>query len=290
MSKVGVVVDSAVTIPRELVEEYDIRVVPLQAIFTDKTYKDGIDLKTPDELFQLVEKADKYPTSSAPAPADYLETYRQLSQKVDSIFCVTISGALSMCLKSATLAKEMAQKELPGVKIEVFDSKTTVGAMGLVTLAAARAAASGKDIPQIVEAVSKVRERVNCILLFDTLSYLAKSGRVGRAAALMGTVLSIKPIIEVSSATGLVEPVTRVRTKPKAIKKLMEIVEQRVGTKTQVHIMVEHTRSLDEAEKVKQMAAERFNCVELLLCEFNPVAALITGPRGLGISFYSDGA
>lgn len=290
MSKVGVVVDSAVSIPKELVEEYDIRIVPLQAIFTDRTYRDGIDLKTAEELFQLVEKADKYPTSSAPAPADYLETYRQLSQEVDSIFCVTISGGLSMCLKAATLAKEMAQKELPGVRIEVFDSRTTVGGMGLVTLAAARAAASGKDIPQIVEAVSKVRERVNCVLVFDTLSYLAKSGRVGRAAALMGTVLSIKPIVEVSSATGLVEPVARVRTKPKAIKKLMEIVEQRVGTKTQVHIMVEHTRSLDEAERVKQMAAERFNCVELLLCEFNPVAALITGPRGVGLSFYSDSA
>ncbi len=288
MAKVGVVVDSAVTIPKELIKEYDIRVVPLQAIFTDRTYRDGIDLKTPDELFQLVEKADKYPTSSAPAPAEYLDAYRQLSQEVDSIFCVTISGALSMCLKAATLAKEMAQKELPDVRIEVFDSRTTVGGMGLVTLAAARAAASGKDIAQVVEEASKVRERVNCLLLFDTLSYLAKSGRVGRAAALMGTVLNIKPIVEISSATGLVEPVTRVRTKPKAIKHLLEIAEKRVGTENPVYFLVEHTRSPEEAEKVKQMVAERFNCAELLLAEFNPVAALITGPKGVGLSFYSD--
>lgn len=288
MAKVGVVVDSAVTIPKELVEEYGIRIVPLQAIFTDRTYRDGIDLKTPDELFQLVEKADKYPTSSAPAPAEYLDTFRQLSQEVDSIFCVTISGALSMCLKAASVAKEMAQKELPDVRIEVFDSRTTVGGMGLVTLAAARAAASGKDIAQVVEEASKVREKVNCLLLFDTLSYLAKSGRVGRAAALMGTVLNIKPIVEISSATGLVEPVTRVRTKPKAIKHLLEIAEKRVGTKNPVHILVEHTRSPEEAEKVKQMAVERFNCAELLLAEFNPVAALITGPKGVGLSFYSD--
>jgi len=288
MSKVGVVVDSAVTLPKELVEECDIRVVPLQAIFTDRTYRDGIDLKTPDDLFRLVNGAKNYPTSSAPSPADYLDNYRQLGQEVDSIFCVTISGGLSMCLKAATLAKEMAQKELPNVSIEVFDSRTTVGGMGLITLAAARAAASGKDIAQVVEEASRVRERVNCILLFDTLSYLARSGRVGRAAALMGTVLSIKPIVEVSCATGLVEPVARVRTKPKAIKHLLEIVEKRVGTQNPVHILVEHTRSLDEAEKVKQMAAERFNCAELLLAEFNPVAALITGPKGVGMSFYSE--
>jgi len=288
MSKVGIVADSAVSIPKELIKEYGIQIVPLVAIFGDKSYRDVIDLKTPDEIFQLIDKSDKFPTSSAPPPSDYLEVYRRLSQKVDSIFCATISAALSMCFKSATLAKEMAQSELPEVKIEVFDSRTTVGAMGLITLAAAQAAASGKDMSQVIETANKVRERVNMIFIFDTLSYLAKSGRIGRAQALMGNMLNIKPIVEVSTATGLVEPVGRVRTKPKAVKRLLEVVEQRVGVKKPVHMMVEHTRSLDEAEELKQTVSDRFNCVELLLCEFNPVAALITGPKMLGLSFYRD--
>ncbi len=288
MSKVGIVADSAVSIPKELIKEYGIQIVPLVAIFGDKSYRDVIDLKTPDEIFQLVKKSDKFPTTSAPSPSDYLEVYRRLSQKVDSIFCATISAALSMCFKSATLAKEMAQSELPEVKIEVFDSRTTVGAMGLITLAAAQAAASGKDMAQVIETANKVRERVNMIFIFDTLSYLAKSGRIGRAQALMGNMLNIKPIVEVSTATGLVEPVGRVRTKPKAVKRLLEVVEQRVGVKKPVHMMVEHTRSLDEAKELKQTVSDRFNCVELLLCEFNPVAALITGPKMLGLSFYRD--
>lgn len=287
MNKVGVVIDSAVSLPPDLIKEYGIPVAPLQAIFTDKTYRDVIDLKTPDELFQLVEKADKYPTSSSPSPADYLEIFRKLSQQTDSVFCVTISSSLSMSFKSASVAKEMAQKELPGVKIEIFDSRMTVGGSGMVALAAARAAASGKAIPQILEEVSQLRGRVSCVLIFDTLNYLARSGRVGRAAALMGTVLSIKPIVELSPATGLVEPVARVRTKRKAINYLMDVVEQRMGAKTPLRIMVSHTRSLEEAEKLKQRVAERFNCTELLLAEFNPVAALITGPKGLGLSFYS---
>jgi len=288
MKKVGIVVDSAVSIPGELIKKHDIRVIPLQAIFSDRSYRDGIDLKTPDQLFKLIDKADKFPTSSAPSPADYLGVYRDLSQKVDSILCVTISAELSMCFKAATLAKEMARSELPKLSIEVFDSRTTVGAMGLITLAAAQAAASGQSIAQVVAAAAEVRKKVNCVFLFDTLSYLAKSGRIGRAAALMGNMLSVKPIVEVSTATGRVEPVGRVRTKPKAVKHLLEIAEQRVGTKKPVHVMVEHTRSLDEAEELKQMVAERFNCAELLLCEFNPVAALITGPKMVGLSFYRD--
>jgi DegV family protein with EDD domain len=288
VSKVGIIVDSAVSIPKELIREYGIQVVPLVAIFSDKSYRDLIDLKTPNEIFQLIDKSAKFPTTSAPSPSDYLNVYRRVSEKVVIIFFVYISAALSMCFRSATLAKEMAQNELPKVKIEVFDSRTTVGAMGLITLAAARAAASGKDIAQVVEAAKGVRSRVNMIFIFDTLSYLAKSGRIGRAAALMGNMLSIKPIVEVSTATGLVEPVGRVRTKPKAVKYLLEVVEQRVGVKKPVHMMVEHTRSLDEAKELKQMVSDQFNCVELLLCEFNPVAALITGPKMLGLSFYRD--
>lgn len=290
MAKVGIVADTAASVPEELIREYDIQLVPLLAIFTNNSYRDRTDLKTPDELFQLINKSDKFPTSSAPPPTDYLEVYRQLSQKVASVLCITISADLSMSFKSATIAKKMAKSELPKVNIEIFDSRTTVGAYGLIALAAARAAASGQEMAQVIEAASKVRERVTCIFMIDTLSYLAKSGRIGRAAALMGNMLSIKPIIEVPPSTGLVEPLGRIRTKSKAIKHLLEIVKQRMGTEKPLHVMVEHTCSLDEAEELKQMVGNQFNCAELLLCEFNPVAALITGPRNLGLSFYSDGA
>ena len=290
MSKVGFVIDTGATIPEELVQKYAIKMIPVITVFGDKAYRDIIDLKTPAELFSLIEKADKFPTTSAPPPADYLEVYRQLSRKVDSILCVTISSEMSMCFKSATLAKEMAKKELPKVNIEVFDSRITVGATGLIALAAARAAAKGQDLAQIVEVAKEVRSKVNMVLIMDTLSYLAKSGRIGRAQALMGNMLSIKPIIEVSVSTGLVEPVTRVRTKPKAINQLLEIVKQRVGTKNPLHVMVGHTIIPDEAEMLKQMVRDQFNCAELLVCEFNPTATLITGPRNLGLSFYSEAA
>lgn len=288
MRKVGVVVDSGVSIPEELINEYKIEVVPLVTVFGDKLYRDKIDLKKPSELFQLIDKSDKFPTTSAPSPTDYLETYRKLSQKADSIFYVAMSSKLSVSFNSATMAKEMAENELPDISIEVFDSMTTVGASGLVALAAARAGASGKSLAQVVKIAKEVRAKVTMIFVMDTLSYLAKSGRIGKAQALMGNILSIKPIVEIPTSSGRVEPVTRVRTKPKAVKQLLDIVEQRVGTKKPVHIMVEHTAVPDEAARLKETVAARFNCAELLLCEFNPTGAVTIGPGNLGLSFYID--
>ena len=288
--RIALVTDSAVNIPEKLLQEYRIQVVPLLLNFENRTYRDIIDIKTPSELFQLVNKSSKFPTTSAPSPAAYLEVYRQLSQEADNILCITISSGLSMSFNAATQAKGMAQSELPRVNIQVFDSKTTVGAYGFIVLAAARAAASGQEMAQVIEAASRVRERVSCVFMFDTLSYLARSGRIGRAAALMGNMLSIKPIVEVPASSGIVEPVARVRTKSRAIERLLEMVRQRAGTDNQLHIIVEHTRVPEDAEELKQIVHSQFNCAELLLGEFNPVAALVTGPGNLGLGFYSDSA
>jgi DegV family protein with EDD domain len=289
MTKVGVVADTAASIPEDLIQKYGIAMVPLITVFEDRSYRDGIDLQEASQLFELVYKADKFPSSSAPPPADYLDLYRQLAQdKVEGIISITISSGLSMCFNVASQAKEMVKKELPGVKIEVFDSRTTVGGFGLIVLAAARAAAEGKNLTQVVKAASEVRDRLHCIILFDTLSYLSKSGRLGRGAALMGTILSIKPIAEVPPSTGMVEPITRVRTRPKALKHLVDIVRRRSKPGDKMHFLVEHTVTSEEAEKLTRMLNEEFDCAEVLTCDTQPVAALKIGPRSIGLSFYCD--
>ena len=289
MRKVGVVADTAASIPEDLIKKYGITMVPLITVFEDKSYRDGIDLKEASQLFDLVNKADKFPSSSAPPPADYLGFYRKLAQdKLEGILSLTISTGLSVCFDVATQAKKMAEKELTGVNIEVFDSKTTVGGFGMIVLAAARAAAEGKDLAQVIKAASEVRDKLNCSILFDTLSYLAKSGRIGRANALMGTILSIKPIGEIPPSIGTVEPVTRVRTRPKALKYLLEIVRRRSKPGDKIHFLVEHTVTAEEAEKLIKMLNEEFDCAEVLSCDTQPVAALKIGPKSIGMTFYSD--
>ena len=289
MRKVGVVADTAASIPEDLIKEYGIAMVPLLTISDDKTYRDGIDLKEASQLFDLVYKADKFPTSSAPPPADYLNLYRQLAEeKVEGILSITISSGLSVCFDTACQSKEMAAKELPGVRVEVFDSRTTISGFGMIVLAAARAAAEGKDLDQVIKAANEVKDKLHCVILFDTLSYLAKSGRIGRANALMGTLLSIKPIAEIPPSTGMVEPVTRVRTRPKALKHLVEIVRRRSKPGDKIHFLVEHTVTSEEAEKLIKMLGEEFDCAEVLSCDTQPVAAMKLGPKSIGLTFYSE--
>jgi len=289
MRKVGVVADTAASMPEDLIKKYGITMVPLITVFEDKSYRDGIDLKEASQLFDLVNKADKFPSSSAPPPADYLNLYRKLAQdKMEGILSITISSGLSACFDVATQSKQMAEKELPGVRVEVFDSRTTVGGFGMIVLAAARAAAEGKDLAQVIKAASEVKDKLSCIVLFDTLSYLAKSGRIGRANALMGTMLSIKPIAEIPPSIGTVEPVTRVRTRPKALKYLVEIARRRSKPGDKMHFLVEHTVTSKEAKKLVKMLHEEFDCTEVLTCESQPVAALKIGPKSIVLTFYSD--
>jgi len=289
MRKVGVVADTAASMPEDLIKKYGITMVPLITVFEDKSYRDGIDLKEASQLFDLVNKADKFPSSSAPPPADYLNLYRKLAQdKMEGILSITISSGLSACFDVATQSKQMAEKELPGVRVEVFDSRTTVGGFGMIVLAAARAADEGKDLAQVIKAASEVKDKLSCIVLFDTLSYLAKSGRIGRANALMGTMLSIKPIAEIPPSIGTVEPVTRVRTRPKALKYLVEIARRRSKPGDKMHFLVEHTVTSKEAKKLVKMLHEEFDCTEVLTCESQPVAALKIGPKSIVLTFYSD--
>lgn len=289
MRKVGVVADTAASMPEDLIKKYGITMVPLITVFEDKSYRDGIDLKEASQLFDLVNKADKFPSSSAPPPADYLNLYRKLAQdKMEGILSITISSGLSACFDVATQSKQMAEKELPGVRVEVFDSRTTVGGFGMIVLAAARAADEGKDLAQVIKAASEVKDKLSCIVLFDTLSYLAKSGRIGRANALMGTMLSIKPIAEIPPSIGTVEPVTRVRTRPKALKYLVEIARRRSKPGDKMHFLVEHTVTSKEAKKLVKMLHEEFDCAEVLTCESQPVAALKIGPKSIVLTFYSD--
>ena len=286
MSKVAIVTDSSVTMPEDLVNKYDIHLVPLVFHLDNKTYRDTIDIKTTDELFQLVKKSANFPTTSAPLPGEYAELYRRLGKNTDSIFNATISANLSMTFKSATQAKEEVRNELPNLNIEVFDSKTTVGAMGFIVLAAAQAAASGKNLKTVAKVAKGTRAKINYLFMMDTLSYLARSGRISKAAALAGNMLSMKPITEISTATGRPSVLARPRTKKKALQALVAIVKQRVSGPKPLHVMIDHTGLVEEAESLRETFLTEFDCAEVLLCRYNPVASLIVGPGGVGFSFY----
>jgi DegV family protein with EDD domain len=282
MNKVAIVTDSTCCLPQELVREYDICVVPISINYEGKSYRDGIDI-SPNEVYRIMRKREALPTTSVPSPGDFLETYRQLSSKAESILCITVTGLQSKMFDTALLAKE----ETPNTAIEVLDSRAVAGSLGFIVLAAAKAAREGASLTQAAEAARSMIPRVNSIFMLDTLFYLARTGRIGRASAWAGALLDMKPIVEHSTAIGETTPVARPRTKSKAVRRLLEIMAQRVGD-SPVHVNVHHGDELEEGEKLKAQIASQFNCVELYLTDFTPAMGVHAGPGLLAISFYAE--
>ena len=285
MSKVAIVTDTTACLPRELVEEYGIKIVPMSLIFEDRVYRDEVDV-TPSEVYQMLEQEEKIPSTSAPSPGSYLEAFRELSQRAESIVCLTMPSELTMAFQSATQAKEMAKEELPHTPVEVIDCRSAAGAHGLVTLAAARAAAAGQGLNEVINVTKDMMQRVHMIGVMDTLVYLAKGGRIPKIAAWAGTVLKIKPILTLSQ--GKPAPVTAVRTKSRGLERLLEIMRQRTRPNGLIHAIVLHANVLEEAESLKQRIAEEFNCAEIYVKDFTPVMGVHTGPGLVGIAFYVD--
>ncbi|MBE9512991.1 MAG: DegV family protein [Chloroflexi bacterium] len=283
-NKVAIVTDTTACIPREQVEQYAIELVPIDVIFGDKVYRDGIDI-TPAEFYALLKQADTLPTTSGSLPGPFVEAYRKASQRASSILCITISAKFSGMFNSAQLAIEMTKEDLTGVVIEVLECTTAAVGQGLVVLAAAKAAASGKNLAEVVDTARSVMQRVNLFATLDTLHYLVKGGRVPKAAALASSLLKIKPIFTVSD--GEAHPVTNVRTNPGAMKRLLKIMGQKVVKGQPLHAAVMHADALDRAIAFRNQISSRFDCAELFITEFTPVMGVHTGPGVIGVAFYS---
>lgn len=286
MKKVAIMTDSSCCIPEELVREYDIYVLPLLMIYKGESYRDGIDM-TAGEVYRIMRKREELPTTSIPSAGDFLEAYRQLSEKAESILCVTLSAQYSKTFDTALLAKEMAKDEIPNTAIEIIDSRSAAGSLGFIVLEAAKAAKEGANLNQAAEAARNMMRRINLIAMLDTLYYLVRGGRVGKASAWAGSLLSIKPILEVPTSTGYTEALERPRTKREAVKRLLEIMAERVGD-SPVHVLVHHAGVPEEGEELKARVASQFDCAELYLTDFTPTMGVHTGPGLLGLAFYAE--
>jgi len=283
-TKVAIVTDTTACIPREQVEKYGIELVPIGLIFGDKVYRDGVDI-SPAEFYALLRQAKKLPTTSGSLPGPFLEAYRKASQRSSSILCITESSKFSGMCNSARVAAEMAKEALTDVVIEVLDCATAAAGQGLVVLVAAKAAASGKSLAEVVDTAKSVVQRVNLYATMDTLYYLVKGGHVPKAAALASSLLKIKPIFTVSD--GDAHPVTNARTNPGAMKRILKIMEQKVVKGQPLHVAVMHADALDRAIVLRNQISSRFDCAELFITEFTPVMGVHTGPGVIGVAFYS---
>ncbi len=286
MHNIAIVIDSTTTIPKEYIEKYNITVVPVNLIIGGRIYLDGVDLQ-PHEYYPMLKKAKKLPTTSAPPPTSFLEAYRRASSGQKDVLCVCISSKMSAVYNVARQAAEMASESLPDIDVKVFDAHTAAGAAGFIALEAARAADDGGNMKQVIEAVQRVKSKVQMISMLDTLEYLAKGGRISRPTAWFGNLFNIKPILQTKTEEGTASHLGKVRSRRKGIDRLISIMKERVG-ESAVHVNVQHADAYDQAAAMKERIASEFNCAELFLTDFTVTMGTHTGPGLLVLAFYTD--
>jgi DegV family protein with EDD domain len=285
MRKVAVVTDTTACVPQAQVKQYDIEVVPVQLIFEEKTYRDGIDM-SPTEFYSLLRKAKKMPTTSSSSPQPYIDAYINASQKAESILCITEPAKFSAMFNSARVAMDMAREKIGDMPIEVIDCSTAAAGQGLVTLAAARAAALNKTLAEVKEAAERVMARVNLFATLDTLQYLAKSGRVPQAAVLVNNILNIKPVFTLNHSDA--HTVALPRSLQSATKRMLKLMAKEVVKGRLLHVAVMHADALEQAVLLKDRITSQFECSEIFITEFTPVMGVHTGPGLFGVAFYSE--
>lgn len=279
--KVAVVMDSTANLSPEILAENDLETIPLNLIWGGESYRDGIDITT-DEFYERLANSSEMPTTSQPSVGDFQEFYTRVAETAESIVCVTISSDLSGTYASATGAAELME----GVPIEVIDSRSVSVGHGFVTLAAARAAQAGADCQAAAQAARDVVPILDVFFAVDTLEYLHRGGRIGGASWLIGSALSIKPVLQVDD--GKIDSLTRVRTKKKALKYLADLAEQKYQGKNNVHLAVVDAVSPDEARQLGEELQKRLNPVELIYGELSPVVGTHGGPGTVGFGGYYE--
>ena len=285
MNKVAIMTDTASFMSQEIADKHDIRLVPLYVTIEGKSYPENeIDLAWFYEQMPRWKEEGRLPTTSAISVGDFLETYRELSQKAEAIVHISCSAKLSMSLNAALQAKAMAQDELAQTAIEAVDSATACGAEMLIALEAARAAAAGKSLSEVVEVANNMVRKVNEISLLDDLYFLAKGGRIHRARPWAGSKITNTALLEMNAATGGEhKPLARCKTKGQTLKTLFDMVKQRSGGK-KLHVAIDHADAPAEAEELKGKALSQFQCVEAFI---NQILPLVTTHTGVGTRVFS---
>lgn len=285
MPKVAIVTDSIACLTREFTEQYGIEIIPVNFFVDGKLYRDWVDI-TPSETYELFLKDPDSFKTSAPAPEDCLQAFRQAGQRAKSILCITVSLDLSSVYSVATEAKKMIQTEQPDLTIEIIDSRSATPSEGMVALAAARAACDGKDLNEVISVAEKAKEKVNAYVLLDTIRHVYRSGRIPKVASKIGSVLNVRPILTVS---GKVHFTAVVRNRKQGIERIIRMMRGKTGNKP-VRVAVMHAYAPDEAERLKERVAAEFNCVEIWLAEFSPVMGYACGTGTVGLAFYTEEA
>lgn len=280
MSKVAIVTDSTAYIPDELRKQLNITVVPLILIWGNQSFEDGVDMM-PDEFYVRLESSKVIPTTSQATIPSMKNAFESLLGQGFDVLGLFISSKLSGTVQSAMQACQMIQKGRD--KIAIVNSLATTMALGWPLLTIARAAQAGENLVECQKLAEKARDQTGVLFVVETLEYLRRGGRIGGAQAMLGTILNVKPLLELQD--GQIEPVEKIRTKRKALDRMLDLAEEKMAGRSPIRVATVHANAESEAVSLLETARQRFNPVESLCCPLSPVIGTHAGPGTVALAF-----
>ena len=282
-NKVAIVTDSTAYLPEEFVKQHNISITPLSLIWGEEVQRDGVDIQ-PQQFYERLSTSKIMPTTSQATPAAMHDTFRSLLDQGYDVLGVFISSKISGTVQSALQALDMLDDNARK-RVAVVDSLLTSMAMGMPVLAAARAVDAGEGLIESQKVAENACKNSGVLLLVETLEFLRRGGRIGGAQALLGNVLNIKPILELRD--GRIESADKVRTKQKAIQRVVELAAERINGQTPVRLAVTHANAQADAEALLKVAQAELSPIETFISPLSPVIGAHVGPGTIALCFTS---
>lgn len=279
---IKVITDSTAYLTKEFIQAYDIKVVSLNVILGGECLRE-LDLSN-ETFYKQMDSVKEVPTSSQPTPDELFTAFEQVVAEGNSVIGIFLSSEMSGTYANTHLVKEMVLEKYPEATIELLDSRSNCMQMGFVAIAAAKAARAGKTMAEVLKVAEKVIDNSRFIFTPETLDYLQKGGRIGGAAALLGNILQLKPILTVSK--GKTDVLTKVRTKKKAVATLVGIFLEDLENRELEDIIVHHINCEDEGTAIANRLAETLGR-PVGIQSIGPVIGLHVGPGSIGLAYHT---
>lgn len=283
---VAIVTDSVAQVPAEIARQLDITVIPFTVSIDGQLYLDGIDL-APQDLYHRMRLENVMPTTTAASLGQYQQAFEAcLHAGAQAVLYVALSSKLSSGYSTACHAAKMVQEEFPDRIVEVLDSQFATMSQGFMVMAAARAAKQGKPLAEVWRAAEEAKRRVGLAATLETLEYLARGGRIGKAAFMLGNLIKIKPILSIKD--GEVTPVSRVRGENHALQAIVDYVARQAERHRKLHLAIMEADAPEPAARLQELALQQLRPAEIFHSEFTPVMGVHTGPGLVGLGYYYE--
>ncbi|HLR72895.1 MAG TPA: DegV family protein [Pseudogracilibacillus sp.] len=275
---IAVVSDSTGYIPDDLLKKYNIYTIPLSVVFGEESYREDIDITT-EQFYKKIKETKDLPSTSQPSIGSFVQLFEQLSESYDAVISIHLSKRFSGTHDVAVSAGKMVDN------LEVFAFDTALSAMpqGLFAIAASELATEGKTAEEIITCLEEMKEKTYAYFMVEDLSHLERGGRLNKGQALIGSLLNIKPVLHI--VDGLIIPFEKIRTRKKALNRIMSMLENDVEKKEVKRVVFIHANNLTMAEKMEKEFSEKHPEVETIISHFGPVIGTHLGEGSLGVSW-----